>query len=72
MSVERRELVVRFEGDEVERVHADLDTDDGDQLRGHLLAGIARHGDRERDIGKYVLDVYKPGRGTPEFTYAAI
>jgi hypothetical protein len=72
MAADRRELVIRFEGDEVERVHADLDTDDGTQLRAHLLAGVERHGGRERDIGKYVLDVYKPGRGTPEFTYAAI
>jgi hypothetical protein len=72
VSVERRELVIRHEGHEVERVHADLDTDDGEQLRGHLLAGVKRNGDRERDIGEYLLDVYKPGRGTPEFTYSAI
>jgi hypothetical protein len=36
--VERRELVVGFEGDEVERVHTDLDTDER----------VQRHGGKER------------------------
>jgi hypothetical protein len=72
MPVERYELVCSREDEEIARVHADLDTADGDSLRAHLLAAVLRSGGREKDLGEYVLAVYRPVRGEPDFTYSAL
>lgn len=72
MSTDRYELVLRHETDELERVHTDLDPEDGDALRAHLVAAVLRSGGRERDLPEYVLDVFRPGRGEPDFTYTAL
>jgi hypothetical protein len=72
VATERKELVLRHKSDEVGRMQADIDVDDSDQMRAHLVAAIERNGGRERDIGEYVLDVHKPGYVDPQFTYAAL
>jgi hypothetical protein len=72
MPIDRYELVCRRAEEEIARVHADLDTADGAVLRAHLLAAVLRSGGRERDLGEYVLAVYRPVRGEPDFTYSAL
>jgi hypothetical protein len=72
MPVDRYELVLRSETEEIERVQVDVDPADGEALRAHLLAAVLRSGGRERDIAAYVLDVFRPGHGEPDFTYVAV
>lgn len=66
------ELVLREEQREVERVRAQVDPDDGDELHEHLVAAIKRSDLSTRDIANYTLDVYKPGQREPEFRFTAL
>jgi hypothetical protein len=71
MPADRYELVLRREDEEIERVRTDLDPVDRRVLQAHLLASVLRFGGRERDLAEYVLEIYRPGRSEPDFTYTA-
>jgi hypothetical protein len=64
--------VLRKDRNEYERVRAQVDPENAESLREHLVAAIKRNDLSTRDIGKYVLDVYKPGFSEPEFSFTAI
>lgn len=66
------ELVLREEQRHIERVRAQIDPDNGDALREHMVAAIKRNNLSTRDIAKYVLDVYRPGFKDPEFSFIAL
>lgn len=66
------ELVLRYEGHEVERVRSDTDAERGDQLHRHLVASLHRCNISERDIAKCALDVHQPGFRDSEFTFTAL
>lgn len=72
MPTDRYELALRRETEEIERVRVDLDPADSEALRAYLLSAVLRSGGRERDIAQYVLEVYRPGRGEPDFTYTSL
>lgn len=66
------ELVLREEQREIERVRAQIDPDDGDQLHEHLVAAIKRNNLSTRDIAKFVLDVHRPGGREALFGFTAL
>lgn len=66
------ELVLRYDGREVERARTNVDVENGEELLRHLVAALKRVNISERDIDKCALDVYRPGFRDPEFTFTAL
>lgn len=66
------ELVLRYDGQEIERVRSNLDVERGDELLGHMVAALKRANIRESDIDQCALDVYRPGARDKEFTFTAL
>lgn len=72
MARELVELVLRYDGQEVERTRANLDVERGEELLEHMVAALKRANISERDIDQCALDVYRPGFRDPEFTFTAL
>uniref|UniRef100_UPI003F499A78 hypothetical protein n=1 Tax=Actinokineospora sp. CA-119265 TaxID=3239890 RepID=UPI003F499A78 len=73
MSRERYELVFHRAGKEVDRVHTDLDVDDEDELRAHLIgAALRAEADPQEHLAEFSLAVHRPNRTNPDLVYVTV
>lgn len=72
MARELVDVVLRHNGQDVERARTNLDVERGEELLEHMVAALRRANISERDIDQCVLDVYRPGFRDPEFSFTAL
>lgn len=66
------DVVLRHDGQVVERARTNLDVERGDELLAHMVAALKRAKIRESDIDQCALDVFKCGARDREFTFTAL